>query len=352
MQSGDTDSLTHCKLLFEKIEATLISTAIKNGVANIREQLDEFKTVTGRALAEESYYRQIVEITFYSGFKAATVNERLPSIHKWFPDHRAVARYGPEQVKQMLSDPQMIHHERKLKACIDNAKAFGEVVRSFGSFQSYVESFNPWRSLENLLALRSDLIQRFAYLGSVTSLHFLMEMGLPVLKPDRVVVRIFHRLGFIPNESFDEEVLLEAIRIGHRFVEATGHSIRYVDIVFVAYGQVNSGSNIEQGICLKNNPGCTSCGVKEFCNYKKDTGETPRRVEPLEDIVAIPSNAGRPNPVETPASWKQKGGPCPICKWPETVARRSRTTGELYFGCARPKRGPKGGCPFKGCRSH
>lgn len=69
MQPGGTESLAHYKLLFEKIEGTLISTAIKNGVADIREQLDEFKTVASRALTEEGYYRQIVEITFYSGFK-------------------------------------------------------------------------------------------------------------------------------------------------------------------------------------------------------------------------------------------------------------------------------------------
>jgi DNA-3-methyladenine glycosylase I len=352
MQLGGTGLLTHCRLLFEKIEATLISTAIEHGVTDIREQLNEYKSVPGRGLTEEEHYRQIVEITFYSGFKAVTVNQKLPSIHRWFPDHCTVAQYGPEQVKQMLSDPQMIRHEQKLKACIENAKTFAEIVRSFGSFQRYVESFKPEQSFENLLALRSDLIEKFAYLGNVTSLHFLMEMGLRVLKPDRVVVRVFHRLGFLPDETFDEEDLLEAIWVGYRFSEATGHPIRYIDIVFVAYGQVNSGLSIEQGICLKHNPHCAICGVKEFCDYNSESEEIPKNVVARESIIAIPTDTARPNPIERPASWKQKGGPCPICKWPETVSRRSRTTDELYFGCARPRRGSKGGCPFTGCRSH
>jgi len=57
------------------------------------------------------------------------------------------------------------------------------------------------------------------------------------------------------------------------------------------------------------------------------------------------------NPMNRPSYWKEVGGPCPLCGGP-TVARKSRKTGELYFGCARPKRGRTSGCPFKGCRSH
>lgn len=58
------------------------------------------------------------------------------------------------------------------------------------------------------------------------------------------------------------------------------------------------------------------------------------------------------NPIDRPSFRGEKGGPCPKCDWPETVGRMSRTTGELYFGCSRPKKGPTAGCNFKGCRSH
>jgi prevent-host-death family protein len=60
----------------------------------------------------------------------------------------------------------------------------------------------------------------------------------------------------------------------------------------------------------------------------------------------------RKDSMDRPSYQGEKGGPCPKCEWPETVSRKSRTTGELYFGCARPKRGRTGGCNFKGCRSH
>ena len=58
------------------------------------------------------------------------------------------------------------------------------------------------------------------------------------------------------------------------------------------------------------------------------------------------------DPMDRPDFWKQETGPCPKCGCPVVVARQSRTTTELYFGCARPKVGPRGGCNFKGCRRH
>jgi len=58
------------------------------------------------------------------------------------------------------------------------------------------------------------------------------------------------------------------------------------------------------------------------------------------------------NPMDRPAMRGEKAGPCPNCGYPEVVARKSRKTGELYFGSARPKQGRYKGCNFKGCRSH
>jgi DNA-3-methyladenine glycosylase I len=71
-------------------------------------------------------------------------------------------------------------------------------------------------------------------------------------------------LGFIE----DEGQLLKAVIQGRRFARATGHPIRYIDIVFVTYGQVRSLEfGLERGICLKENPGCSICGVRSHCGH-------------------------------------------------------------------------------------
>ena len=58
------------------------------------------------------------------------------------------------------------------------------------------------------------------------------------------------------------------------------------------------------------------------------------------------------DPMSRPDYSGEETGPCPVCEYPIVIARKSRKTEELYFGCAAPKYGPKRGCNFKGCRSH
>lgn len=101
----------------------------------------------------------------------------------------------------------------------------------------------------------------------------MMDVGLPVMKPDIVVSRIFYRLGLIPHEEIKNDSDTEAVvRQGEQFAAATGHPIRYIDIVFVCYGQVKGGDvGLERGICLgdKFKPRCEVCQVTDECEYFK-----------------------------------------------------------------------------------
>jgi len=130
----------------------------------------------------------------------------------------------------------MIRNKRKIFAVVENAVAFKALIGEYGSFQAYLDSLRPNESFEQLLVLKRDLAPRLSYLGGVTAYHFLTDIGLPVLKPDRVLCRIFHRRGLIS----DETDIQETVRQGRRFADETGQPIRSIDIVFVAYGQVQS----------------------------------------------------------------------------------------------------------------
>jgi len=66
----------------------------------------------------------------------------------------------------------------------------------------------------------------------------------------------------------DEKQLLKMVIQGRKFAEATGHPIRYIDIVFVLYGQMSAREvGLEKGICLEANPNCSICGVQNYCDY-------------------------------------------------------------------------------------
>ena len=88
------------------------------------------------------------------------------------------------------------------------------------------------------------------------------DIGLNVLKPDRVIMRIFKRLDLVSSE----DDFLGAIEVGRKFSEAVKEPIRYIDIIFVYYGQLDSP--IFEYICSERNPRCDRCGVNEYCSYK------------------------------------------------------------------------------------
>ena len=272
------------KAIFDRIESTLISVGSENRpVDSIRENLEPYKRFEGKVFSDSECFQKLVDVIFYSGFRAATVTAKLELIHKHFPGYQTVAGYGDDKVAEMLSDGGMIRNERKIRACIQNAQIFQAIVKEHGSFRKYVDSFCPadcptdsFENLVNLILLKEDLEVRFDGLGGITAYHVLTDIGLNVLKPDRVICRLFQRLGLIKGDEdvFNKQPLTTIIE-GRKFAAATGHPIRYIDIVFVAYGQVKSIEfGVERGICT-DNPSCNVCHATEFCNYyaRKTRGE-------------------------------------------------------------------------------
>lgn len=257
------------KAIFESIETSLITEGSKKlSTEKIRENLDWFKHLEGKKFSDNDYYQILVNVIFYSGFRAATVSAKMPVIRAYFSDYLTVIEYTEDKFNQILSDIKMIRNSAKIKACIKNAYVFRDLIRKYGSIQSYIDTFSPYTSFENAMRLKDEVESRFCRLGKITVYHFLTDIGLPVLKPDRVICRIFERLDLIESK----ENTFEAIIQGRKFAEATGLPIRYIDIVFVAYGQVQSKEfGIERGICLEEKPFCRLCNAQAYCKYYQNT---------------------------------------------------------------------------------
>jgi DNA-3-methyladenine glycosylase I len=252
--------------VFQLVEESLIRYGSRRKAPEqIRKSLDSYKLLAGRNITDDQYFATLLYVVFYSGFRAETVTARKDVINRWFPDWQTVSRYGESEIAAIMADRGMIRNRRKVAACVQNAKVMRQLIEEFGSFDAYIASFGPLASLENLLLLKEELEYTFGYLGGITVYHFLTDIGMPVLKPDRVICRIFKRLGLIEADK----QLLKTVLQGRKFADATGLPIRYVDIVFVSYGQVQSEDiGIDRGICLKD-PRCGFCGVQDFCSQRR-----------------------------------------------------------------------------------
>jgi DNA-3-methyladenine glycosylase I len=251
------------KDIFDKAEETLRKQS-RFSDTEFDRQYGRFKEFEEKQRTDQELFQILTMIIFYSGFRASTVESKEKIILGHLPDHETVAQYTDNDLQRILADQQMIKNERKINGCIANAKTFNDIVDEHGSFQNYLDSFDAHSSFENLVLLKEELEYRFDYLGGTTVYHFLTDLGFNVLKPDRVILRIFKRLGLIESEK----QLLKAVVQGRMFAKVTGHPIRYIDIVFVKYGQQGESDTfgLENGICLEQNPDCIFCGLTAYCN--------------------------------------------------------------------------------------
>lgn len=250
------------KDIFYKMEA-----AIKKECSLSEEEFEKnwgkFKKYHYRNYSDNDIYRILIDVTFFSGMKAAIVTEKLPAIKRYFNDYHTAKDFSKLEVNAVLADPNTIHYKRKIEACINNAITLDKLIKKHGNFNNYLEGFGNLQEDGTLELLKKDLMQ-FDYVSHITSYHVMLDLGLNVWKPDRVIRRILFRLGLINNE----ENIEQSIMVGKEFSRQIKEPIRYIDIVMVKYGQMGNeeGFGLQNGgICLKKNPRCCVCGVNEYC---------------------------------------------------------------------------------------
>lgn len=251
--------------LFRAIERTLIDTCRPTN-PDVEKVL---ATETSHAVLDsddDALFRKLVMVVFYSGFRAATVTAKKETILRHLGDWRKVKDYGPSDVDRILEDEDMIGNRRKVEACVKNAQTVAKLVERHGSFAAYLRDRVGDRTLSDVLVLKEDLEAEFQYLGGITVYHFMTDIGLEVLKPDRVIMRIFHRLGLVE----DRDRYFRAIQVGQRMAKEANTTMRRVDRVLVAYGQAATEEfGLSKGICLEEKPRCGVCGVRDHCRARE-----------------------------------------------------------------------------------
>ena len=107
-----------------------------------------------------------------------------------FNPHK-VAGYNPLKVEKLLNNPGIIRNRLKINSAVQNAKAYLEIQKEFGSFDTYVWQFVKGKPLKRSRkdvvqartsdsdALSRDLLKRgFKFVGSTICYSFMQAVGL------------------------------------------------------------------------------------------------------------------------------------------------------------------------------
>lgn len=130
-----------------------------------------------------------------AGLSWMTILKKRENFRKAFDDFdaRKISEYKEKKIKDLLSNEGIIRNRLKIEASIQNAKAFLETHKEFGSFDKYIWQFvggkpikNSWTRLKEIPihssesdAMSKDLKSRgFKFVGPTICYAFMQAAGM------------------------------------------------------------------------------------------------------------------------------------------------------------------------------
>lgn len=198
--------------------------------------------------SDGDFFKLMVNITFYSGFRSSTVTERLPDIEGSLGNYQKVKNITFDDVEEIIKEGKVIGNVAKICSTVLNARKFEKLIEEFGSFGMYLESFNFKKGVWNddTDQLYKDLRRRFYYLSEITTYHFLMDIGAHCIKPDVQIKNLFIKLGIINGKERNLKRII--VEMGRKMADDTGEKARVVDIILWSMRQ-GEDFGIKSPIC-------------------------------------------------------------------------------------------------------
>jgi len=143
--------------------------------------------------------RKLFELLILEGAQARlswlTVLKKRDNYRQAFAhfDAHKIAAFGDQQVAALLMNDGIVRNRLKIRATIQNARAFLEVRKEYGSFDSYLWQFvggesktNAWKTLKEVPAktAESDAMSKaltkrgFKFVGSTICYAFMQAVGM------------------------------------------------------------------------------------------------------------------------------------------------------------------------------
>ncbi|MFX0073952.1 MAG: DNA-3-methyladenine glycosylase I [Candidatus Hermodarchaeota archaeon] len=107
-------------------------------------------------------------------------------------DYKKIAKYDEKKIEELMLNKGIIRNRLKIQSIVTNAKAFLDVQKEYGSFNTYIWGFvdnkpinNSWKKLEELPSntelsnkISKDMKKRgFKFIGTTIIYAFLQAIG-------------------------------------------------------------------------------------------------------------------------------------------------------------------------------
>lgn len=107
--------------------------------------------------------KKLFEFLILEGFQAGlswlTILKKRENFRKAFDnfDFNKIAKYGKRKINSLLNDKGIIRNKLKINASVNNANAFLDVRKEFGTFNKYIWSFVNNKPIQNKIKSIKEL---------------------------------------------------------------------------------------------------------------------------------------------------------------------------------------------------
>jgi hypothetical protein len=186
--------------------------AIKNFVlsSGYKQEIEWQASRRYEDLSEPDFLREMAWVVLASGMKEKVIRQKFPAISEAFVAFSSAKTIAENRDKCIADALMVFGHTGKILAIADGA---AKVDR---------EGFDHIKA--RILTSPIKVLQEFGFIGPITVYHLAKNIGLPVAKPDRHLVRIAAVCGYSEVQKFCKQLS-----------ESSGDSVPVVDIVLWRY---------------------------------------------------------------------------------------------------------------------
>jgi len=200
-------------------------------------------------------FGKLAQAIFSGGMNGEVVDNWMPRMEEVFHGWNVewISKLSAKDIESIAKSGKVIANHSKLKAVVSNARFVISLKSKYSSFGQYLASFKS-------PVLRStELANRFAYLGEVTTEDFLRNIGFDTAKPDRHLTRFLERM-----QAIDSATPGKVLEVTYLIAEAAKLSHAKYDAIIYLFC-ADRHDVLENGGVCGNTPNCGLCPITALC---------------------------------------------------------------------------------------
>lgn len=144
---------------------------------------------------DQVLFEQLILETFQAGLSWHTILKKREGFRLAFDgfDAEKMAKYGESQIADLLSNPEIVRHEGKIRAAISNAQQFLRLQKEWNAFSKFIWQFTDYKTMHIPIPSSADVQttipqsdamskalkkEGFKFVGSTTCMAYMESVGM------------------------------------------------------------------------------------------------------------------------------------------------------------------------------